>query len=567
MSHQSPRTGTNLRRRPLRRTDRTRPTLSTLILALVAWAPGPSNAGTAEPDPPPHRSRLGINLSGIADWGTEHPFCDAFKTARPWISQRNGAPWGQGPALDLDELGWVRRLEPGTWAETLLFTAGHAPKGTYTCLYDGEGTLEIHGGGRITQRAPGRLEFELLPEKGALFLQLRATHPDRPVRNIQVLMPDCHAGSDPGPFRPAFLDRWRGFNTIRFMDWMETNNSEQRTWSDRPRPEDATWSRRGVPVEIMIELCNRLGANPWFCMPHQADDDYVRSFARTVRERLRRDLVVYVEYSNEVWNSLFAQHRYAAGQGRRLGFADTDWEAAWRFNAWRARQIHGIWEEVFGGRSRIVRVIASQAANPYVTEQTLRFRDSARHFDALAIAPYFSLNVAPQRSGHVPPAGEVASWSVEQLLDHVRRHSLPEAVEHMRAQRALAEKHGLRLIAYEAGQHLVGIQGAENNDALTRLLQAANRHPAMGGLYQQYLDAWLEVAGGDLCCLFSSCGAYSKWGSWGLLEGSDQTTSPKYDAVIRWNRSHPMPATAEINAMRNPTAARDTGRQLPPTGR
>ncbi|MEJ5238934.1 MAG: hypothetical protein WHT82_11275, partial [Limisphaera sp.] len=44
----------------------------------------------------PARSRLGINLSGIADWNTEHPFADAFKTARPWISQRTGAPWGQG---------------------------------------------------------------------------------------------------------------------------------------------------------------------------------------------------------------------------------------------------------------------------------------------------------------------------------------------------------------------------------------------------------------------------------------------------------------------------------------
>jgi len=542
MSQQSPRTGAHPRQGRLRPATCKPPALHVLVLGLVAWVFGPSTRGTAEPAPPPNRSRLGINLSGIADWGTEHPFCDAFKTARPWISQRNGAPWGQGPALDLDEFGWVRRLEPGTWAETLLFTAGHAPKGTYTCLHDGEGTLEIRGGGRITQRAPGRLEFELLPEKGALFLQLRATHPDRPVRNIRVLMPDCDATSDPGPFRPAFLNRWRGFNTIRFMDWMDTNNSEQRTWSDRPRPEDAIWSRRGVPVEIMIELCNRLGANPWFCMPHQADDDYVRQFAILVHARLRRDLVVYVEYSNEVWNSIFGQYRYAAEQGRRLGFADKDWEAAWRFNAWRARQIHRIWEEVFGGRERIVRVIASQAANPHVTEQTLRFRDSARHFDALAIAPYFSLNVAPQRSGHVPPAEEVASWSVEQLLDHARHHSLPEAVEHMRAQRALAEKHGLRLIAYEAGQHLVGIQGAENNDALTRLFQAANRHPAMGELYRDYLDAWLNVAGGDLCCLFSSCGAYSKWGSWGLLEGSDQTTSPKYDAVIRWNRAHPLPA-------------------------
>ena len=30
------------------------------------------------------------------------------------------------------------------------------------------------------------------------------------------------------PFAPAFLTRWRGFNTLRFMNWMVTNGSKQR---------------------------------------------------------------------------------------------------------------------------------------------------------------------------------------------------------------------------------------------------------------------------------------------------------------------------------------------------
>lgn len=487
----------------------------------------------------PARSRLGINLSGIADWNTEHPFADAFKTARPWISQRTGAPWGQGPKLDLDPLGWVRRLEPDSWAETLLFTHGHAPAGQYLCLYEGQGTLEVHGSGRVLQRQPGRIEIELDPAKGPLFLQLRQTHPERPLRNIRLFMPDCGPDGPTGPFHPAFLQRWREFNTLRFMDWMETNNSEQREWADRPTPAHATYSQRGVPLELMIDLCNRLGANPWFCMPHQATDDYVRQFARLVRDQLRPDLHVYVEYSNELWNSMFAQHRYAAAEGRRHGFAEKDWEAAWRFTAWRSRQIHRIWEETFGGRQRLVRVIASQAANPYATEQILTFQDSARHFDALAIAPYFGPIVSPQGSKTLPPAAEVATWPLERLLEHIRQHSLPEAIEHMRQHRRLADRYGLRLIAYEAGQHLVGTGGAENLEDLTQLLQAANRHPAMGELYQTYLDAWLREAGGDLCCLFSSVSSYSKWGSWGLLEGASQTGSPKYDAVLRWNRAHP----------------------------
>ncbi len=43
--------------------------------------------------------------------------------------------------------------------------------------------------------------------------------------------------------------------------------------------------------------------------------------------------------------------------------------------------------------------------------------------------------------------------------------------------------YGSRLVPYEGGQHLVGIRGAENDDALTALLTAANADPRMGKLY------------------------------------------------------------------------------------
>ena len=60
----------------------------------------------------------------------------------------------------------------------------------------------------------------------------------------------------------------------------------------------------------------------------------------------------------------------------------------------------------------------------------------------------------------------------------------------------------------------------------------------MGDLYKIYLNSWKEISG-DLMCIFSSVGAYSKWGSWGLLENATQTSSPKYDAVIKWMYENP----------------------------
>ncbi len=88
-------------------------------------------------------------------------------------------------------------------------------------------------------------------------------------------------------------------------------------------------------------------------------------------------------------------------------------------------------------------------------------------------------------------------------------------------------------------QHLVGVAGGENNEKLTALLMAANRHPRMGALYTKYLDAW-KAAGGDLLCLYASTGTWSKWGSWGLSEYYDETEAdqPKLRAVLEWNRAN-----------------------------
>jgi hypothetical protein len=55
----------------------------------------------------PGYSRLGMNLSGLVDWNTEHPFGDVFRLSRQRIGQAQGQPWGKGPQLELDQQGWM----------------------------------------------------------------------------------------------------------------------------------------------------------------------------------------------------------------------------------------------------------------------------------------------------------------------------------------------------------------------------------------------------------------------------------------------------------------------------
>ena len=105
----------------------------------------------------------------------------------------------------------------------------------------------------------------------------------------------------------------------------------------------------------------------------------------------------------------------------------------------------------------------------------------------------------------------------------------------MKNYKELTVNYNIKLVAYESGQHLLGIFGAENNDKLTALLKEANHHSAMGLLYSQYYKAW-ETVGGDLNCTYNSMGFWSKWGNLGLLETykNKPEAMPKYTASINW---------------------------------
>lgn len=484
---------------------------------------------------PVANARLGINLAGIADWSTEQPFVDFFYMSRDWISQIKGGNWGTGPALALDEHGWVKRLAKNCYATRIICSleGKQYPSGDYVILYEGEGTLTFSNG-TVLENKPGRMVLKVDAAKGPLFLELHETNPENHVRNIRVILPGFEQTHQSNPWHPDFLKRWSGIACLRFMDFMQTNGSTQTKWLDRPKMADAGYASKGVPLELLVDLANRLNTDAWFCMPHQADDDYVKQFALYVKQNLKPELHAWVEYSNEVWNGSFEQNSYAAKRGQSLKLADKPWEAAWKFNAYRSMQIFKIWTEVYGSHERFVRVLASQAANDYVSDQILSFQNAADSADVLAIAPYVSLSVPPTAEDGIAEKA-VASWSLDKVFDHLNKVALPESAKWIENNKIVADQYGLKLVAYEAGQHLVGFAGAENNEKLTELFIQANADARMGEIYAQNLAMW-EQLGGDLLCSFHSMSGWSKWGSWGLLRnyGDSSANSPKFMASIKW---------------------------------
>lgn len=549
----------------------------------VSWQdPNDSYLGGIE------RRGIAFNLTEVNDWSAEQPFLDVFKTARPWIGHLPGQ-WGgfDAPKLRdagyLDEHGWPLRMPSEVTHLTTLILSGLetgmiSMAGRYVLRYRGEGRIEVDGRARNVSYKDGRISFDYTPGEGSVAIHLRAIDADDPIRDISVVRQDRLALADAGQiFNPDFLARLRGSETLRFMGWMRTNNSKLVTPDDLPALDDYVWSTdRGVPPEVMVALANGLDLDPWFTLPHLADDDLVRSYARRVRDNLEPGRRAWVEYSNEVWNGSFDQHVWAEAQAQKLWGASN---AGVQYGAWRAAQVADIWSEEFApsARGRLVRVIGTFTGWPGTEDEMLTapawqaadpdgWHDLADHFDAYAITGYFYGNLEqPERLELLRRGLNTSRSEAERRADlqgltgagreaFVAEHRFDRAIDRaimelrdgaMSGQpegtvdwvidtlfshhRRAAAKYGLDLVMYEGGSHVVA-SGAEANDPdLTEFLIALNYSPGMGDLYRRLLRGWQRYSDQPFN-FYVAIGAPSQYGSWGVLRYLDDD-NPRWHSV------------------------------------
>ncbi len=491
--------------------------------------PSPKPKPNPAPLPPPtakSKGFLGINLADVTYYTREWVFVDAMMQSRQWLPTRAGgsSPWDSGETLKLNANGWPI-LRPGQAAHTLMYndTQGAYPGGRYVCTYDGDGKVEIGSDAKVVSRRPGRLVLQVTPTNSGIYLRIDQSNPNNPVRNVKVWLPGFEGAAS--PFHPLFISRLKPFSVIRFMDWQKTNGSDMVGWTDRPSASYYTQGTgEGVSLEIMIALCNELGADPWFCMPHQANDRYVERFAAMVKSRLRPGLNVYVEWSNEVWNSQFSQHRWVKDRSDGRSLSDAFF-LAW---AQEADRDFEIWEDVFGRqRGRVIRVAASQKDNPWVTEQLTNKLNG--EFDAISCSTYFTVT----RSQHSQlnsrtSASDLLDMALGEMSRGVRKHYRAHGDLARRWTRELGR--GIPLVGYEGGQHYTADGG---NPPWAKAFLEMQKHPKMYQAYLQNMREW-ENAGGSLFTAFNFVEKPDKWGAWGQLDFQDQSISkaPKYRALL-----------------------------------
>jgi hypothetical protein len=332
------------------------------------------------------------------------------------------------------------------------------------------------------------------------------------------------------------------------------------TWSQRSTLNDAVWGGssatpmlkrygRGMPLEVIIELANTLKMDPWFTIPHNADDEYVRQFATMVNARLNPTLKPYIEYSNETWNNVFWANDYVVRKGNKLGLGNTftskDFWAGVLYTAKRSKDIFAIWTDVYTTNSRFVRVLGSYYNNVDITKNMLNYNGTASVTDVVAIAPYFRgcWNRTPTgcTAANAPKLLSQATSTddVFSIINNAKDpYGLPAVIEKVKQQKAVAAAKNVGLVAYEGGQHLTvdwtdTTLTTDQKNVLRTIFEAANRDPRMGIAYSTLLTEW-KNAGGKLFVLYTMPQSFHQWGSWGLKDGLTKlrAESPKFDAVM-----------------------------------
>lgn len=376
-------------------------------------------------------------------------------------------------------------------------------------------------------------------------------------------------------WHPRYLKDLTGFRALRFLDWTRTNDSKLVSWNDRPRMESAVWSgEHGVPVEAMVDLANASRTDPWINLPTRADDDYARQFARTVKSQLARPRTLYLEYGNEPWNYAFSNSHWIKDQvatrwpGGRAPAGQDAYTLAANWYAWRAAHLCGIVKAEFGADAARVRCVANaQAANPWNADQVLACPLAApvlgkpcnKIFDGLAVAPYFGGYLADAKAHELG-----SSWLREpdggltRLFDEIlaqrdgkavppplqgrvtegaAKGALSQAAAWIVGAKAVADRHGLPLLAYEGGQHLTLPPGPLDDNWL-KLLIAANRDPRMGQAYARHLADW-RSAGGQLFMFYSHVSRPGPYGFWGLKSSQAADADPKWRAALAYRDDTP----------------------------
>lgn len=349
-------------------------------------------------------------------------------------------------------------------------------------------------------------------------------------------------------YNSKYIEKLSKMRSIRLMDLMNANFSHVKSWDMRAKVTDnwldpKFWGfgnsldqpNSGAPIEWLVGLCNHAKVDCWFTLPVQADDDYVRNFAKYVKDNLHPALIARIEIGNETWNGGFDSAQYAQKKGNELfgsGFKAHEWTGM------RLAQVCDILKkEVFKGQEQRIRcVAATQVGNTGVLEGILECpgwtkmgnEPCWKHgFDEVAVAPYFSYR------GDWGPYISRGDAALDEMLDLLIEAAIKETRDTCAGDLKIAQRYNLTFISYEGGLDL----GWRSEGATKEFYRKVSRHPKMKDAYRTMLQTFKDM-GGTLYHQYVDIRPPGEGAFYGALEHIDDDT-PRWQALVEFSTGVP----------------------------
>jgi len=452
--------------------------IKTLVFLIIAFSTiSTSNARYSQ------NPKLGINVGGLGKLTTSIPFTDIFKSAKGWFTSCDYDWRAQQP------------IDPGCTKKTSL------------------------------NSREGHMEFDLLSPKRNLRLQITRTDPRRNgnyIRNIRIVPKDMEQTYQRQVFNKDYIARIREMHALRFMPWSNIRANDAMEWNERATIGTAFYTGdKGVPAERMVDLANAINATPW----------------------LFPNATYAAREADRIWEFPYPK----VPQGKRRVLLSANWYGM------RSVQMCKIFKKEFGGqRNRVKCAMGTLNSVPWVGKEILDCplhkpaNGCGRHIDAFGVGPYFGDYIAKKEN-----RATVKSWTrdadggksrlFQEILNGGMLQNGPEGgafpllAGQLKANKALADKYNLELVAYESGQHLIRYDPPHDvkDPEVLNLFMTAQKDPRMKQAYQRFLQTW-DQSGGGLMLHYYGIGEPEPRNFFSMLDHLQQESTPKYAALMEY---------------------------------
>lgn len=580
------------------------PTVAPTGTPLPTLSPSPIPSST--PSVTSTKLNIGVNLASPSYWDAQSMYADVTNYTSGWWADNTGLTVAQVQPFSVTSDNY-----PTTDAQVLSNFVGY-PTGMYTISYEHDSNTKVVVGWNEKDKNTRvnstdtvidmvnnitRTAFQMQMTAGNPIMmyvhRIDSTKTSMMLRNMHVMSPDAS-----GSFRTPFLAKLSNFSTIRMMGMNNTNDAKTtnptvadcpaKNWNDRTVSSNFSRSnnsqvyqapaRDGATYEEEIELANTLKKDIWVNVPDCATDDFVTQMATLFHSKLNNTSKLYIEYSNETWNTGFGQWANIAAVAKTVAAipGTDDTTRVQQYTAYRIMNIAKIFQTAFSDRlSQVKPVLAGQMANMWTISVGLdfikaKYGDPKQWISYVSGAPYFGPMSADWASYDTPMqvyfkdsqtalksklasdqaiANADLSTALTALFATIQKYQTTNVNSWYTNAKTLQTTYSIPFVAYEGGQSLVAAFGSLANqsviqpDGTTKTGQTvyyqytpmfiAQSDSRMALAYDALLNGWQQNFGSNLFMHLGFVSNSTNWGYWGLLENLSDTSSTKWNEVIK----------------------------------